>query len=273
MSGEKRRSDRIMFSIAIAIRGTDPEGHPFVSGGRTITVNRHGARIQAAHPLHTGRTVQIVNQDTFEEADFRVVGPVSPPMEKVGEWGVECLDEKRNIWGIYFPAPTPEAEARGLIECRKCHRIALTPLSIVEVEVLETAGILSKHCEACGSGTLQGYPEEKFKKEFQALSALLPEARLPPQDRRNYPRAAIQAPARVRDYYGQIDHPQTENFSKDGICFTTPKKYHLGQAVMILCPYSPTGDKRETRARVIREEPVPGTHRHLYGIRYESAAT
>jgi hypothetical protein len=273
MGAEKRRSDRIMLSIAVGIQGTDSQGQSFEAGGRTITLNRHCARIQVSCPLHTGRIIHIVNLNTLEEADFRVVGPVSPPTEKVGEWGVECLDVKRNIWGIHFPPPAPEAEARGLLECRKCHGVALTPLSLVEVEVLETAGILSQRCAACGAATPQGYPLERLEKEFQALRARATEAEFPSADRRQSPRAALQVPARLRDFYGGVDHPQTENLSREGFCFTSEKKYHVGQAVMVLCPYSPTGDKLESRARIVREESVAGSNRCLYGLLYETAAT
>jgi len=273
MGAEKRRSDRIMLSIAIAIQGTDPQGQAFEVSGRTITLNRHGARIQVSRPLHTGRTIHIVNQNSFEEADFRVVGPVSPPTEKVGEWGVECLEVKRNIWGIHFPPPAPEAEARGLLECRKCHGVALTSLSLVEVEVLETAGILPKHCPACEVATTHGYPLERLEKEFQALRARASEPEPPSADRRHCPRAALQVPARLRDFYGGVDHPQTENISKEGFCFTSNRRYFIGQAIMVLCPYSPTGDKGERRARIVREEPVAGTNRCLYGLLCETAAT
>lgn len=259
MGAEKRRSDRIMFTIPVAIQGTDPQGKSFEAGGRTITVNRHGARIQVSRPLPTGHSVHIVNQNSFEEADFRVVGPVSPPTEKVGEWGVECLEGKRNIWGIYFSPPAPEAEARALLECRKCHGITLVPLSLVDVEVLDTAGIVLKPCEACGTATSQGYPEEKFKKDVQALQARASDAELPPGDRRLSARTAIQVPARIRDYYGGTDRAQTENTSQEGFCFTSEKNYHLGQGVMVLCPDSPTGVKMESRARIVRAEPSAGT--------------
>jgi hypothetical protein len=272
MGTEKRRSDRIRFTIPVAIRGTDFQGEPFEADGRTITVNRHGARIQASRPLPTGHTVHIVNQNSFEEADFRVVGPVSPPTERVGEWGVECLDSERNIWGIYFPPPAPEAEARALLECRKCHGVTLTPLSLVDVEVLDTAGIVSRPCEACGTPTSQGYPEENFKKDFQALQARVPQAELPAADQRRSLRTAVQLPARIRDYYGGTDHAQTENLSKEGFCFTSEKKYHVGQRVMILCPESPTGEKMESRARIVRAEPLAGTSRGLYAVRYEAPA-
>lgn len=272
MKDEKRRSERIMFTIPVAIRGADPDGNRFEAGGRTITVNRHGARIQVSRPLPTGRTVHIANENTFEQADFRVVGPVSPPTERVGEWGVECLEGKKNIWGIYFPPPAPEAEARGLLECRKCHGITLTPLSLVDVEVLDTAGIVSKPCAACGTATSQGYPEEKFKKDFPAHPARASQGELPAADRRRSPRAAIQVPARIRDYYGGTEHAQTENLSKEGFSFTSEKKYHVGQGVMILCPDSPTGEKMESRARIVREEPLAGTSRCLYAVRYEMPA-
>ena len=95
MSIEKRRSDRIMFTIPLTIRGRDPEGKPYEADARTIGVNRHGARIQAACPLQAGQTIHIHNDLSQGEADFRVVGPVYPPTDRVGEWGVECTDEKK----------------------------------------------------------------------------------------------------------------------------------------------------------------------------------
>jgi len=271
MSIEKRRSDRIMFTIPLTIRGRDPEGKPYEADARTIGVNRHGARIQAACPLQAGQTIHIHNDLSQGEADFRVVGPVYPPTDRVGEWGVECTDEKKNIWGIYFPPPLTGA-ARGLLECRSCHSVGVTPLSFVEVEVLETSGILSKLCENCGQLAPRGYPEKQLamvSPDFQAMFSSAAERIAPTADRRAQPRSTLQVPARIRDYYGGSEVVQTENLSKEGMCLISGKTYYLGQGLMIACPYDPDGRSAESRARVVRVQLMFGSSASLYGICYE----
>ena len=142
MEKERRRSPRIMFSLPVSASGVDEQVRLIVAAGRTIILNRHGARVQLSHLLKPGQILHVVNQLKDAEADFRVVGPLSPPLERVGEWGIECLREDTNIWDIHFPPLAEEADARALLECRGCQTLALQPLSLVEVEVLETAGLL-----------------------------------------------------------------------------------------------------------------------------------
>jgi hypothetical protein len=153
MSGSRRRSDRIMLTIPLRVQGTDPSGTPYNEDARTVILNRHGARIQLPRRLLSGETVRLVNLIIRREADFRVVGPVGPLTEKGGEFGVEYVDGKDNIWGIHFPTPEDESRSKALLECRRCHGAALTPVSLVEVEVLETSGILSQACPHCGVTT------------------------------------------------------------------------------------------------------------------------
>jgi hypothetical protein len=164
MAAEKRRSDRLMLTVPLVIHGTDPRGATFKDDGRTITLNRHGARIQTGRPLRTGQVVRLVNQISHREADFRVVGPVAPFTEKGGEYGVECLQDQDNVWGIQFPPPAEGShpDSKALMECRKCRTVAVLPLSLVEVEVLETAGILSKPCQTCDTPSAAwGYAEKQ----------------------------------------------------------------------------------------------------------------
>lgn len=271
MGNEKRRSQRIMFTVLVSIRGTDPQGQTFEAGGRTITLNRHGARIQASRPLHTGQIIHVVNQNNESGADFRVVGPITAPMEKVGEWGIECIEDRENIWGIHFPPPEEGGDARALVECRKCRAAGLLPLSLVEVEVLETAGILSRHCARCGAATSWGYPEKRFELESAVLQTALAgvtEAIPLTDDRRVYPRNPAQVPARVRDFYGGVELIQTENLSREGFCFISEKNYDVGQGLLVVCPFSPSSENRELRARVIRKHPGGSPDRWLYGVCY-----
>lgn len=238
-------------------------------------MNRHGARIQVSRPLRTSQTIHVINQNNEEAADFRVVGPVSPPTERVGEWGVECIEEGKNIWGIYFPPPAEGADARALLECRQCHAVSLVPLSLVELEVLETAGILSKPCAGCGNVTPSGFPEKQLGEDTAAFQEMISSVSgdvAQGAERRQHPRNVMQVPARVRDFYGISEATQTENTSKEGFCFLTDKKYHVGQGVMVACPYNPSDVNVEIRAHIVREQAFAATGRILCAVRYDQQA-
>jgi hypothetical protein len=140
---------------------------------------------------------------------------------------------------------------------------------------LQTAGILSRSCERCGADTPWGYPERQVKTDNSLAAAALsaaPEAAPPVADRRQELRATVQAPARVRDYYGGCEAVQTENISKDGFCFSSDKNYYLGQGIMVICPYGAADQNIETHARVVYQSPVKGANRWIYGVSYERQA-
>ena len=247
----KRRSDRIMLTVRLKILGCDAGGTHFKEDGRTITLNRHGARIRTHGTLKVGQIVRIINHAGHSEADFRVIGPLSPLSENEGEWGVECQQSDQNIWGIQFPLLSngESAYAKGLLECRRCHTTAFLRLSAVEYEVLETAGILSRTCEKCGSNSPWGFAESQMELNAQPGEArLFNEAKALAQgkgtskDDRVHRRVAIQLPLLIRDFYGEFEISRTENVSKTGFCFLSKKTYYVGQGISAACPYDPAGE-------------------------------
>jgi len=274
MVAEKRRSDRLMLTIPLEVRGVDAKGNPFRDEARTITLNRHGARVRITRPLRIGQTIVMMNLVGRRETEFRVVGPVSPITEQGGEWGVECVDLKENIWGIQFP-PAPEtegADSKALLECRNCHAVALMRLSLVEVEVLETSGILSRPCLTCEEVTSWGYAEKVVAMEPPGEAAAA--AKGPPAakgaEQRRHRRLSLQLPVSIRDYYGGVEITKSENISKGGFCFVSEKNYHLGDGVLVVCPYNPSSQNIEMRAKIVRLRAVEGTNRKVYGVRYDS---
>ena len=133
---EKRRSDRLMITLPLVVEGKDSKGQSFDHKARTITINRHGARITTPHPLRAGQTITVTNLAAHKRARFRVVGPIAPATYRGGEWGIECADLNENIWGIQFPpAPADEKHpSKALLECRDCGTTALLRVSLVQVE-------------------------------------------------------------------------------------------------------------------------------------------
>jgi hypothetical protein len=276
-STERRRSNRLMLTVPLRIQGTDSNGNSFHDDARSITLNRHGARIQTSRPLRTGQILRLSNLVGHREADFRVVGPLSPATEKGGEWGVECLSSKENIWAIQFPPPADgdSTESTALLECRKCHTVALLPVSLVEAEVLETSGILTRECDHCRVFTFWGYAEKQVAMGGPAESEMAAEAQavvrtlVPGADQRRHRRVTLQLPVFVRDYYGGVEISKSENVSRGGFCFASEKGYLVGQGIMVVCPYNSTNQGLEMRARVVRRREIEGTQRKVYGVRYD----
>ena len=266
-----------MFSIPMTLRGRDENGEPFEATGRTITLNHHGARVQVSCPLMPGQTVSLTNQTNGAEAEFRVVGPITPPLELAGEWGVECLRADTNIWDVAIPtsSETECSEARILLSCRRCHSMSLQSLSLVEVEVLETAGLLTMPCVRCRESTAWGYSQRAFELETQTYQAVVgDDVREFPtltEERRVSYRKPAQLPIRIRNYYGEIEITQTENISPEGFCFVSSRRYLVGQGIVVICPFDAANAKPEIRARVVRSEQGSLQAVYIYGVRYEQA--
>jgi hypothetical protein len=262
-----------MLTIPLTLKGEDARGVRFVADARTVILNRHGASIQTKQPLQGGHTVRIVNLVGRLEANFRVVGPIAPLTDQGGEWGVENVDPKENIWGIQFPPAAENSESKALLECRKCHSVALMEISLVEVQVLETSGIISRPCVNCEIVSPWGIAEKQVAMSSPPEETGMTEEIQPRAggfDQRRHRRIALQLPILLRDYYGGGEITKTENISKGGFCFATEKTYHVGEGVVVVCPYDPNAQNIEVRARVVRVREIEGSTRRIYGVRYES---
>jgi hypothetical protein len=261
--------------VPIRVEGVDRNGEKFAEDAQTIIINREGARIRLKRTLTVNSTLLVTTLLRHRQAKFRVVGPTQPITGEGGEWGIECLEENANVWGIGFPpAHKEEGMCTALIECRKCHAVKLTHLSMVEHDVLGTSGLLVKECARCGSSTSWSYSEPstampRDKSDAPASSAETPEAQRVEANRRVHKRVALQLPVRVRSYYGAEEFTRTENVSRGGLCFTSDKVYEVGEFLLITCPYEKTGHNIEVRGRVVRRVEMQGTGRSIYGVAYE----
>jgi hypothetical protein len=277
----RRRTDRLKLTILLRVKGLDDAGRPFETDAHTLSLNRHGARIYISRALSRGQFVHLINPLGHRGADFRVVGPVSPPMEKGGEWGVECIEAKENIWGINFPAPAQgqDAEAQALLECRKCHNVSMLQLSLVEVDVLQTSGIVSKSCKTCDATSPWGYAQKQLAVAGPPdEAAMFAEARAgvavaaPGRERRRHRRVSMQLPVRIRDYYGAIEITKSEDVSKGGFCFCSEKNFYVGEGILVVCPYSTSSQNIEVHSIIVRRQEIGGSNRKIYGVRYEPTA-
>jgi hypothetical protein len=275
MANEKRRSDRILLTIPLLVEGKDAEGGAFRADAQTLVLNRHGGRIRANRRLESDQTVRITNRMGRRSSDFRVVGPVSPVSEQGGDYGVEYLHPGEDIWGIQFP-PLRDGEvekSNALLECRKCGQVKLFPVSLVEVEVLETSGILSKHCESCGATSQWSHTKKQITMPAPPGAAKKPQATTASpsatgNERRRFRRVSLQLPVRICDYDGGVEITRSENISKGGFCFVSEKSYQAGHGIMVTCPYNSTGENIEVRARVVSCCETKGNRSKVYGVEF-----
>lgn len=284
MPEEKRRSQKVKLSIPLRIHGVDGGGRAYECEARTVDLNRHGARIRISRLLAGGETIRVLNVVNHREANFRVAGPVSPLTKEGGvfgvlgpvsedpakrrSYGIECLDTTTNFWGITFPrgAEKDPSPPSALLQCRKCQTTALLNISLVEVDVLETAGILSWPCDSCQEVTPWGYA----KKDPETLPSRESPAAEPPQDLhfRKHRRVSLQLPMRIRKYSGDVEIAKCEDISKGGLCFVSAKHYYTGEGVLVACPYNPSGQNIEVEAQIVRQEEIEDTNSKIYGIKF-----
>jgi len=270
---ERRKSERLLLTIPLRVKGLDATGHDFEGDASTISLSRCGARIRLKHPLKVGQTIRIMNLTTKCTTEFRVVGPTEPYGEAGGEYGVETLDPETDIWRIYFPPVAEKGEeARALLECGKCHRHALLPLSLVEYDVLETSGIVLKLCPLCEAVTPWAYAETTMPVEGTEEEATVSGevSVVLAADKRQERRVSVQLPVLVRDYYGGTEITSTENVSKSGFSFMSEKNYYVGQRVLVACPYSTAIQNLESHARIVRRQDMESSNRKVYSVCYES---
>lgn len=276
----RRRSARVMLTIPLEVEGTDSDGTAFVCEGRTISVNRHGARLWVARPLSCGQQLRLTNLINHTPGEFRVVGSLGSSPDESNQWGVESIDGKEDFWGIHFPLPHQELpESRALLECRQCHTVGVLHVSLLEFEVLDAGEAVLKHCAACSAETLWGNAEKQVSMPHApqgntARGAVAKPVRDPAAKKKG--RAAhrylFQRPVQIRDAAGNVEATHTENMSKSGICFTSGKDYHLQQEITLIWPNPASGPRVEVKGRIVRRNDVGGGARRVYGVQYESSA-
>lgn len=266
-SDVKRRSDRVLLTLPLRAQGVDAEGRPFECQARTVNVNRHGGQVKIPIPLKSGQEVRVVNLASAREADFRVIRSLSPTVQTGGDYGVECLEDTASLWQIQFPLRDEEkpADALALLECRGCQTIQLANLSLTELNVLRTIGVLAKPCDTCEAVSPFRYAEIRLTRELPALLGWTPTVgRL--MSPRRHRRALLQLPLGIRNEKDEVEVTRSENVSKEGYCFTTKKDYPVGRFILVAFPGDPEVRELETLAQVVWRESIQGAGRYAYGV-------
>jgi hypothetical protein len=273
---ERRKTERIMLAIPIRVLSFGGSGGSFAEDTQTIQLNRVGARIALTHRVMPGDSLRVINLQNFAEAEFRVVGPARLDHGRVTEWGVECTEPDRNIWNIQFPPPilADDAQAGALLACQTCGKEELAVLSLVEVDVLDSAGFLQRLCGQCSQYSSWAY-SDITRRPQEACEAPLPVAPPPagrPQqgglERRLHKRLPLRLPVRIRNQKGEQEVSKTENVSKGGIAVCLGMLLAVGEFVNVVCPYTEGDQSLEQKAEVRRRGVFMAGERWLYGLKY-----
>ncbi len=274
---ERRGTERLLLSIPIRVIAFGTRGSGFAEDTYTVEVNRAGARIALKHRVAPDDPLRIVNLQNYHEADFRVVGKTRLAAGEMAEWGVECLDSGRSIWGIDFPPPlrADDSRAGALLECQGCGKQSLCTLTPMEVTVLDSTGSIQRPCEACAQHS-SWIPTDGIR------SAKAPDsptsASTPPSvkerdkniERRAHRRLALKLPVLVRNHRGEEQIVKTENISKGGVAVCLPMMLEVSEIVTVVCPYTAGGQNVEQKAEVRRRANFITGERWLYGLKYLS---
>jgi len=266
-----------MLAIPVRVLAFGGSGGDFGEDTFTVQINQAGARIALKHRVAPGDDLRIINLENLAEADFRVVGPTRLDRGQVAEWGVECLEPGRNIWGIAFPAPIAAENSRAgaLLVCQGCRREALSVLSLMELEMLEATGSLYRLCDQCGELSSWVYADVIRHPQTPTPAAeAAPALELQPGpdragiERRAHKRLPIKLPVLVRNHKGEQEISKTENVSKGGFAVCLGLMLAVGEIVRVVCPYTEGAQNLEQKAEVRRRAVFTPGERWLYGMRY-----
>jgi hypothetical protein len=113
----KRRSQRVLMSLAVRVHGYDAAGGRIDEETQTLAINAHGALVLMKSRVTSGGQLFLMNKRTEEEQECHVVflGPVRGGKAEIG---LEFTEARPGFWRVTFPPEdwTPRhPEARSIV--------------------------------------------------------------------------------------------------------------------------------------------------------------
>lgn len=99
---DKRRSQRLLLSVPVLVRGHSNKRVSFEEASHTLVVNAHGGLITLGTPLERGQRILLLHRATEEEIECAVVflGPTHASKAQVG---FEFARAAPHFWRVSFP--------------------------------------------------------------------------------------------------------------------------------------------------------------------------
>lgn len=265
--------------VPIRVHAFDPGRVEFSEDTITFSVSHRGAHIALKNCVVMGDFLRIVNLEDLSEADFKILGPKTLALTATSEWVVECVDAKRNIWGLPVIAePDDEDQSGPLLECRACASGQQFAVTELDLDVLESTGMVVRDCEKCQKPTYWTFQDlARRPAAYPPFADVAP----PPRDvrsksfinTRKHRRLPLRMMIMVRHSNGEEEISCTENISMGGFAAILGIDLRSGDRAVAICPYMSGGNNIEQPVECRWGAPVtPGATRHVYGFRFVSDA-
>jgi len=101
---ERRRTLRVALTVPLTIHGKTDNGDKFSAQTHSQSVNRHGALIQLEEIVLVGQTLILMNDNTAQSMECRVVS-IHRARDSKQYIGVEFISPETNFWRMQFPIP------------------------------------------------------------------------------------------------------------------------------------------------------------------------
>jgi hypothetical protein len=98
----RRRSLRVLLSVSVIIRGTNPDGSAFSEETKTLVVNAHGALIHLRAEAKSNQKITMTHKSTGETQECRIVH-IGPAQAGKAQVGIEFAKPSPEFWRISFP--------------------------------------------------------------------------------------------------------------------------------------------------------------------------
>jgi PilZ domain len=278
-SAALRRSDRVSLTLLLEVSGKDIHGNQFKDSARTLLINRTGAVIVLDRELQAENQIHIRRQaptEAHRESNVRVVGQFG--RQKDGYlYGIEILDDQKDLWGIEFPSisDSSEAVARMLLECSYCRNREVAYLNDIELQGFETNRGIARHCKNCGVPSIWAQAPHEDEKKIAARATRSRKAAEtasgPPgeeQRERQRLRLKTRLTACVRQANSDDELAVCEDISPIGMCFRSKRRYDVDAPIEVAVPYSPDAANIFLPARIVYSEEMPKAGLFRHGTEY-----
>lgn len=101
---ERRRTVRVMLTVALKIQGQTDTGEKFSVKALSHSVSLHGASIELNEGVVLGEILQLENETTSEKAEGKVVS-IRRARDGKRYVAVEFTSGDVNFWHMVFPTP------------------------------------------------------------------------------------------------------------------------------------------------------------------------
>lgn len=108
----RRRSKRLRLTVPVDVIALDGQKELFRESAQMQCVNAHGGLVVVAANVSIGQVLRVVNRNTREHQDCRVVNVEATGNSKWAA-GIEFLQAAHNFWQISFPSLAPRFTEEG----------------------------------------------------------------------------------------------------------------------------------------------------------------